>query len=159
METRKEKAVRLFKEGFNCSQSVFAAYSDLYGIDEKTALKLSSSFGAGMGRMREVCGTCSGMFLIAGLESGATEGKDSVGKKENYDMVQMLAAEFRKRNGSIICKELLGLVQPQVSAAEFKETTPEERTTEYYKKRPCVQLVEDAAEILESMILQEKLNK
>ena len=67
MESRKEKAVRLFQEGFNCSQAVFAAYSDIYGIDEKTALRLASSFGAGMGRMREVCGTCSGMFLVAGL--------------------------------------------------------------------------------------------
>ena len=157
METRKEKAVRLFKEGFNCSQSVFAAYSDIYGIDEKTALRLSSSFGAGMGRMREVCGTCSGMFLIAGLESGATEGKDSTGKKENYDMVQMLAEEFRKRNGTIICKELLGLSSPQVTAAEFKDTKPEERTAAYYKKRPCVQLVEDAADILESTILKGKI--
>lgn len=158
-ECRKEKAVRLFKEGFNCAQSVFAAYSDLYGIDEKTALRLSSSFGAGMGRMREVCGTCSGMFLIAGLESGTTEGRDSEGKKANYDMVQMLADEFRKRNGTIICKELLGLVEPQVvSAAEFKETTPEERTKEYYKKRPCVQLVEEAADILEKTILKNKKN-
>lgn len=155
MESRKEKAVMLFKEGYNCSQSVFAAYSDIYGIDEKTALRLSSSFGAGIGRMREVCGTCSGMFLIAGLISGSTEGKDAAGKKKNYDMVQMLAEEFRKRNGSIICRELLGLDKEEVSAAEFKETKPEARTSEYYKKRPCVELVRQAAEILESTILKE----
>lgn len=156
MESRKEKAVRLFQEGFNCSQAVFAAYSDIYGIDEKTALRLASSFGAGMGRMREVCGTCSGMFLVAGLESGATEGKDAAGKKQNYDMVQMLAEEFRKRNGTIICRELLGLDTPQVTAAEFKDTKPEERTTAYYQKRPCVKLVEEAAEILETTILKER---
>ena len=159
MESRKEKAVRLFQEGFNCSQAVFAAYSDIYGIDEKTALRIASSFGAGMGRMREVCGTCSGMFLVAGLESGATEGKDAAGKRQNYDMVQMLAEEFRKRNGTIICRELLGLDNPQVMAAEFKDTKPEERTTAYYQKRPCVKLVEEAAEILENTILKEHLAK
>lgn len=159
MESRKEKAVRLFKEGFNCAQSVFAAYSDLYGMDEDTALRISSSFGAGMGRMREVCGTCSGMFLVAGLESGSTTGKDIEGKKQNYDMVQLLAEEFKKRNGTIICKELLGLANPQVTTVEFKETQPEARTESYYAKRPCVQLVEDAAEILESTILKEKCKK
>lgn len=158
MKSRKEKAVKLFKEGFNCSQAVFAAYSDLYGMDEETALRLSCSFGAGMGRMREVCGTCSGMFLVAGMESGITEGKDSEGKKQNYDMVQLLADEFRRRNGTIICKELLGLDQPQVTAAEFKETKPEERTENYYRKRPCVQLVEDAADILENTILKDRFN-
>ena len=156
MGSRKEKAVELFKQGFNCSQSVFAAYSDLYGIDDETALRISSSFGAGMGRMREVCGTCSGMFLVAGLESGATEGGDAAGKQANYAMVQMLAEEFRKRNGTIICRELLGLDTPQVTAAEFKETKPEERTDAYYKKRPCVKLVEEAAEILESTILKDR---
>jgi len=161
METRKQKAVRLFKEGYNCSQAVFAAYSDIYGIDEETALRLASSFGAGMGRMREVCGTVSGMFLVAGLETGATEGKDVEGKQHNYDTVQMLADEFRNRNGSIICKELLGLVpskeeKAQLHAAEFTDTKPMERTKEYYKKRPCVQLVEDAADILEQTILKNK---
>ncbi|SET15221.1 C-GCAxxG-C-C family protein [[Clostridium] polysaccharolyticum] len=156
MKSRKDKAVELFKEGFNCSQAVFAAYSDLYGMDKETALKIASSFGAGMGRMREVCGTCSGMFLVAGLESGATEGKDTAGKKQNYDMVQMLAEEFRKRNGTIICRELLGLDQPQVTAAEFKDTAPQERTAQYYEKRPCVKLVEEAAQILESTILKER---
>lgn len=155
MESRKEKAVQLFKEGYNCSQSVFAAYSDLYGIDQETALRLSSSFGAGIGRMREVCGTCSGMFLVAGLISGATDGKDTVGKKRNYDMVQMLADEFRKQNGTIICRELLGLDKGQVTAAEFKDTKPEARTDEYYKKRPCVKHVEQAAEILENTILKD----
>lgn len=156
MESRKEKAVGLFKQGYNCSQSVFAAYSDLYGIEDETAFRISSSFGAGMGRMREVCGTCSGMFLVAGLESGATEGRDAAGKQANYAMVQMLAEEFRKRNGTIICRELLGLGTPQVTAAEFKETKPEERTDAYYKKRPCVRLVEEAAEILESTILKDR---
>lgn len=165
MESRKDRAVELFHKGFNCSQSVFAAYSDLYGIDEETALRLSCSFGAGMGRMREVCGTCTGMFLVAGLESGTVEGKDAEGKKNNYDMVQMLAEEFRKKNGTIICRELLGLSQPketegeQVVAAEFKDTKPEERTRAYYEKRPCVKLVEEAAEILENTILKSRFER
>lgn len=94
--------MQLFKEGYNCSQAVFAAYCDLYNMDQETALKVSSSFGGGMGRMREVCGAVSGMFLIAGLETGSVDGKDQEGKKHNYDVVQQLAEEYKKENGSII---------------------------------------------------------
>lgn len=144
MGERSEKAVALFKQGYNCSQSVFAAFADRYGMDEETALKVSSSFGGGMGRMREVCGTVSGMFMVAGLETGATEGRDVAGKKHNYDVVQQLAAEFKKKNRTIICRELLGL-----DSKENTVTTPEARTEEYYKKRPCVELVRQSAEILE----------
>lgn len=169
-ESRKEKAVRLFKEGYNCSQSVFAAYADKYGIDEETALKLSASFGGGMGRMREVCGAVSGMFLVAGLETGTADGKDAAGKKANYDMVQALAAEYKKENGSIICKELLGLVpmpgeqekekgDSELEAAQFTDTKPEERTQEYYKKRPCVELVQQACEIMDKMLFTGKEEK
>lgn len=157
MESRKEKAVKLFKEGYNCAQSVFAAYSDLYGIDEKTALRLSSSFGAGMGRMREVCGAVSGMFLIAGLETGAIDGKDVSGKKHNYEVVQKLAEIYRKKNGSIICKELLGLDR-QITAEQLKDTTPEARTPQYYKKRPCPQLIYNAAEIIETVLLNDNVS-
>lgn len=156
METRKEKAIHLFKEGYNCSQSVFAAYSDLYGIDLKTALKLSSSFGGGMGRMREVCGAVSGMFLIAGLETGTTEGSDVEGKKYNYDIVQQMAKDFKEKNGSIICKELLGLKKSNI---EFNETTPENRTQTYYQKRPCIRLVEDAADIIEKRLLNKQTKR
>lgn len=173
METRKEKAIRLFKEGYNCSQAVFVAYADKYGIDEDTALRLSASFGGGMGRMREVCGAVSGMFMVAGLETGATDGKDIEGKKANYDMVQKMAEVYRKENGSIICKELLGLVPmstdnaqaflsteqsltkengTEVKAAEFTDTQPEARTENYYKKRPCVELVGQACDIIESVL-------
>ncbi len=166
-ETRKEKAMRLFKEGYNCSQAVFAAYADKYGIEEDMALKLSASFGGGMGRMREVCGAVSGMFLVAGLETGTADGKDVAGKKANYDMVQALAEEYRKENGSIICKELLGLVPMKkekeqsaegtdVVAAPFTDTQPEARTEEYYKKRPCAELVGQACEILDQILFSEK---
>lgn len=142
-ETRKEKAVRLFKEGFNCSQAVFCAFCDEYNIDMETGLKLSASFGGGMGRMREVCGAVSGMFMVAGLETGSVNVKDNDAKQYNYEIVQKLADEYKKQNGSIICRELLGLT---VSSTDVK---PEERTETYYKKRPCVKLVEMAVEILE----------
>ena len=154
MKSRVEKAERLFREGYNCSQSVFAAYCDLYGIDEETALKLSASFGGGMGRMREVCGAVSGMFLIAGMETGATEGKDSEGKKYNYDTVQFLAEKFREKNGSIVCRELLGLSEKKPEG--YKETKPEDRTEQYYKKRPCVEVVKTATEFIEEYLLEKK---
>ncbi len=144
MEGRKEKAVRLFKEGYNCSQAVFAVFADRYGIDEKLALKLASSFGGGMGRMRETCGTVTGMFMVAGMETGSDDSKDKEKKAHNYQVVRELADDFRLENGSIICRELLGLDK------ETKEShIPAERTTEYYKKRPCVELVAQAVEIVE----------
>jgi C_GCAxxG_C_C family probable redox protein len=98
--------------------------------------------------MREVCGAASGMFILAGLQTGTVDPKDSRGKEYNYQVVQQLAAEFRKRNGSIICGELLGLRKPaEQITVQFTDTKPEERTPEYYKKRPCVKMVEEAARI------------
>ena len=149
MKSRKEQAVALFKEGYNCSQSVFVTYADLFDMDRDTALKVSASFGAGIGRMREVCGAACGMFMVAGMLTGQTEGKDQASKKRNYDMVQLLAEEFKKENGgTYICRELLqraGAVQ----AASSGDTTPEARTEEYYKKRPCLKTIEGAAELVE----------
>ena len=142
MEERIEKAIGLFKEGYNCSQSVVAAFADLYGFTNEQALKMSASFGGGIGRMRQTCGAACGLFMLAGLETGCTEGKDREGKEANYKVVQELAEEFRKRNGSLICAELLGLSKTAPTPA-----TPEARTTEYYKKRPCVKMVEEAARI------------
>lgn len=141
-EDRVKKAVELFKSGYNCSQSVVAAFADLYDLDEKTALRLSASFGGGIGRMRQTCGAACGMFLLAGLESGSPDAEDREGKAHNYAVVQQLAARFKEENGSLICSELLGLPgsTPVVS-------TPEARTAEYYKKRPCAMMVETAARI------------
>ena len=153
METRTEQAVALFTEGFNCSQSVFAAYADLLGMDKETALRVSASFGGGIGRMREVCGAANGMFLAAGMLTGSIEGKDQTAKKNNYEVVQRLAAEFKKENGgTYICRELLGLGKEGNKAA-FGDTTPEARTEEYYKKRPCLEIVRGAAAIVERMLL------
>ena len=142
MEKRIEKAVELFKEGYNCSQSVVAAFADMYGFTNEQALKMSASFGGGIGRMRQTCGAACGLFMLAGLETGCTEGKYREGKENNYKVVQALAEEFRKRNGSLICAELLGLSKTAPTPA-----TPEARTAEYYKKRPCVKMVEEAARI------------
>lgn len=151
-ERRVDKAVRLFKEGYNCSQAVFGAFADKYGMDEATALKLSSSFGGGMGRMREVCGAVSGMALVVGLETGSADGSDKDQKAYNYQVMRELADEFKKENGSIICRELLGLdktVDEKTKQEMIGSNKPQERTGEYYKKRPCVELVAQAAEILE----------
>lgn len=150
MEKRIEKATALFKEGYNCSQSVVAAFADLYGFTHEQALKMSASFGGGIGRMRQTCGAACGLFMLAGLESGCTDGKDREGKEANYKLVQQFAEEFRKRNGSLICAELLGLAKNAPTP-----TTPEARTAEYYKKRPCVKMVEEAARIF-AEFLKEK---
>ncbi len=139
---RIEKAVSLFKEGFNCSQSVVAAFADKYGFTHEQALRMSASFGGGIGRMRETCGAACGLFLLAGLETGAVEGADRDGKARNYAVVQELAEEFKHRNGALRCADLLGLSQKEPVVS-----TPEARTAQYYAKRPCVKMVEEAARI------------
>ena len=142
IQERVDKAVALFKQGFNCSQSVFAACADLYGIsDPQLALRLSASFGGGIGRMRQTCGAACGMFLLAGLQNGSATVGDAEGKKKNYALVQDLAAQFQAENGSMICAELLGIAQ------QPQNPTPEARTEAYYKKRPCVEMVASAVRI------------
>ena len=150
---RKEQAMAYFKEGYNCAQSVFLAFSDLTGFDQKTALRLTAPFGGGIGRQREVCGAVSGMCMTAGALFGYDDLDDKAAKAAHYKMIQELCAEFRKRaGGSIICRDLLG--------AEGRDTTaePAERTEAYYKKRPCVELVGEAADILEGWIEAHKKN-
>ena len=142
MEERIEKAVCLFKEGYNCSQSVVAAFADMYGFTPEQAFRMAASFGGGIGRMRETCGAACGLFLVAGLETGAIEGADRQGKAANYALVQELAEEFKRRNGALRCADLLGL-----SKKEPVVSTPEVRTDQYYAKRPCVKMVEEAARI------------
>ena len=141
VKERAEKAKAYFLDGYNCSQSVFMAYADLFDLDVELASKLASSFGGGMGRLREVCGTCTGMFMVASMAIPA-DNKDADAKKANYALVQQVAEDFRKENGSIICRELLGLDHKK------DEPTPSPRTAEYYKKRPCAVLVGDAARIV-----------
>ena len=141
-EDRVSEAVALFKSGFNCSQSVVAAFADKLGLSRQQALLVSASFGGGIGRMRETCGAACGIFLLAGLKYGTTDSKDSEGKGENYRIVQELAEQFKQENGWLKCRDLLGL------DTDGKEThTPEARTSAYYAKRPCVKIVEAAARI------------
>lgn len=149
-ENRIQRAVELFKSGYNCSQSVVAAFADLYGFTEEQALRMSASFGGGIGRMRQTCGAACGMFLLAGLDTGAVDAEDRAGKSHNYEVVQQLAEKFRAENGSLICAELLGLS----TTATHRDTQAEPRTDLYYKKRPCVEMVETAARIFANYLRQ-----
>ena len=152
IESRAQRAVDLFKQGFNCSQAVFASCADIYGItDEKLALRLSAAFGGGMGRMRLVCGAASGMFMLAGLHNGSATPHDNEGKMANYAFVQQLAGEFKAKYGSLICAELLGLAPKGTTMeylpAEALRPKPAERTPEYYQKRPCPEMIAEAVRI------------
>ena len=159
LEERVVKAGRLFKEGgYNCCQAVVLAYCDLFGMDEKTAASLSSGFGGGMGRMREVCGSVSGMVMLSGMLSPADNPSDKAGRTANYALVQEVAGEFRNINGSIICRELLGLdKKPAEGQATSESPVPSDRTTEYYKKRPCEELVKISARIIGERIKNTKV--
>lgn len=141
-----DEACRLFAEGYNCAQAVFTAFTDVTGMDRALAVRLSSSFGAGMGRMREVCGACSAMFMVAGIVYGPAEICPDTEKAEHYKRIQQLAAEFRAEHQTIICRELLkGL-------AVTDTPVPEKRTAQYYKARPCIRFVETAARILDNYL-------
>lgn len=142
IELRKQKAISYFESGYNCSQSVFMAYSELYGIDTDTAARLATSFGGGMGRLREVCGAVSGMFMILGLHYPFTVTTDKEIKKTNYKAVQRTANLFKAEMGSYICADLLKIKhEPQAPESS-------DRTEEYYEMRPCSRCVALAAEIV-----------
>ena len=142
------EAEKNFASGMNCAQSVFVAFCDVTGFDRETAMKLSSSFGGGMGRLREVCGTCSAMFMVAGLLYGLGEGFTHEDKACHYRRIQELAARFSEKHGTIVCRELLkGL-------AVTSDPEPERRTEQYYKVRPCIKFVRTAAEILDAYIAE-----
>ncbi len=148
-EERIRRAEELFMQGFNCSQSVVAAFADIYGYTEEQALKLSAGFGGGIGRMRLTCGAACGMFTLAGMHSGSTTPGDREGKSACYKVVQELAARFTEEHGSLACSELLKLKKGAPLSYEASE-----RTAEYYRTRPCVnQIIFTAkiyAEFLES---------
>lgn len=156
IDERVEKAKRLFKEeGYNCCQAVVLAYNDIFGIDTATAAAMASGFGGGMGRMREVCGSVSGMVMLAGLIAPASDPSIKIDRTRNYALVQDVAGEFKRQNGSIICKELLGLSPAGSPEAVPKLESPEpsDRTPEYYKKRPCEELVGISARIIGEKII------
>lgn len=149
MSEKSEKAKELFKQGYNCSQAVLGVFCEELGLDFDTAIKIASSFGGGMGRMREVCGTVSGMFMAAGLAYCTKENN----KAEQYKIVQELARRFKEKNGSIICRELLEGIETSTLP------TPSERTESYYKKRPCIELVGDSVEIFEEFLKENSAQK
>lgn len=148
--SRKEQAMQYFLDGYNCSQCIILTFQDIIekysDVDIRTALKIASPFGGGMGRLREVCGSVSAMFMVLGYIEGYDEPKDYEGKKLLYEHIQELARQYEEANGSIVCRELLGL------NVKHQDATPEKRTEEYYKSRPCTEKIGSAAEILEGYL-------
>ena len=150
MLDRVQKAKDNFLKGYNCAQSVFLAYADLVGMTEEEAAKLSSPFGAGFGRMREVCGTVSAMTLLLGFLEGNADPNDQEGKTRIYARERELAELFLREQKSIVCRDLLGLEK-----GEEEPPAPSVRTMEYYESRPCLNCVETAARIIEQELLSE----
>lgn len=147
---RGEAAMGYFKQGYNCAQAVFLAFGELTGMDETTAARLVSSFGGGMGRMREVCGAVSGALAVLGLVNGYSDPTDNAGKMRHYEDVREFAERFKTQTGSgtIICRELLEGARVDSTAGG----NPEARTEAYYKKRPCGELCAIAADVLDGML-------
>ena len=143
---RGKLAERNFKDGCNCTQAVLLAFSDRTGLDAETAMRIASGFGGGMARMREVCGAVSGMFMAAGLILGDDGVPSHEHKRALYAQLQALAAQFRAENGSLLCRELLSGTRTAPGGI------PEERTEQYYRKRPCAELCRCAAELLEQYL-------
>ena len=148
MEDRAQKAKELFMSGYNCSQAVVGAFADLFGMDTNTAMRFAEGLGGGMGRMRLTCGAVSAMSLIAGLKMSKGEACDVKTRSEIYEKVRQMADEFKEKNGSIICAELLGIALPADNGS-----SPEKRTEQFYKKRPCADCVYDCAKIIEKHLL------
>lgn len=142
MGLRAERAKTLFESGYNCAQSVLLAFGPDAGLDEKTAAALASSFGGGMGRLREVCGALTASFMVLGLIYGDYPPNNTQAKAEHYRRVQELAAAFCKANGTLLCRELLD------RPAGPDHYVPQERTPEYYAERPCASIIANAAETL-----------
>lgn len=140
-QTYGERARALFKEeGYNCAQAVFLAFSDVTGIADPLAARLTSSLGGGMGRLREVCGAVSGCFLVLGTVMGPEDPCHHAAKSEHYTVIQEAAAMFKNYNGSYVCRELLGL-------AGASKPIPELRSEAYYERRPCDEYVAIGAAI------------
>lgn len=141
---RGQKAAELFKQGYNCAQAVAVAYCDLTGQTPKEAAMMASSFGGGLGRQREICGAVSGMALVLGMLEGYYEPEDNEGKKNQYALIQKLSDIFRQEAGSILCRDIL--------KTQDTSPTPQLRSPEYYKMRPCERMVYLAADILEEYL-------
>lgn len=147
IEERAKQAINNFNAGYNCAQSVFLTYSDLFDLDWETAKSMSVSFGGGMGRMREICGTISAMCMLVGFRYPVVDPQDQKARTRNYAMVQKMAALFKEKYGTIVCRDLL-----PAAAASKKDPAPSLRTPEYYAKRPCGRYVAEAARIAGRML-------
>lgn len=147
-ESRVAYADSLFRGGYNCAQSVFAAYADLFGMDRTTALKMSSAMGGGIGRMREICGAVSAMAMLAGLKEGNDDPENEEAKAHIYALVRDMSGKFKEKEGTLICRELLGIEGMEESAK------PTVRTPAFYATRPCARLIAEAAEIIEEILLE-----
>jgi C_GCAxxG_C_C family probable redox protein len=145
MSARVEKAVLLFKQGFNCSQSIAATYGEQFGLSREQGLKLGSGFGGGMGAMAETCGAVTGAFMVLGLKYGSNCASDKEAKLNTYLLVREFAKKFKDRNGSILCKDLIGC---DISTAEGYQAAKEKG----FFSTVCPKIVQDAAEILEEML-------
>ncbi len=146
--SRADRAEELFRSGYNCAQSVFAAFADVVGMSVEEAAQLASPFGAGFGKIREVCGAVSGMTMVMGKAAGYSDPGDYEGKKALYALIQRMCAEFEEKEGSLICRELLGLQKGE----DIGE--PAVRTEEYYQSRPCIGACRTAAEIAEKVLAE-----
>ncbi|MDD5895914.1 MAG: C-GCAxxG-C-C family protein [Prevotellaceae bacterium] len=150
-EERIRRAEELFVSGYNCSQAVVAAFADLFGFTEEQGLKLSAGMGGGMGRLRMTCGAVSGMAILAGMDCGSADASDREGKSANYKVVQELCERFKSEHQSLICAELLNIRKGAPLSYEASE-----RTAEYYKTRPCVNMVVTAAKIFADYLDEKK---
>lgn len=154
--TRRETAEKYFVDGYSCAQAVVKTFADITGFDGEQAMRLCASFGGGMGRLREVCGAVSGMFIVEGLLEGYFDpsADDAQAQKaEHYKRIQELAKRFKERNSSIVCRELLG------ARAASTNPTPDARTPEFYRTRPCARMCGDAAEVLEQFLKERGIIK
>ena len=150
LEARVQRAVDNFMQGYGCCQSVVAAFADLYNLDDTMAKRIAAGFGGGVGRMRMMCGSVSGIVILAGLDRGQIDGADRKGKSMCYKVVQELLDEFKVQNGSVVCAELLGLKGHEKAQSSYVASP---RTAEYYKTRPCAAKVESAARIFAEYLM------
>ena len=145
------QAAQLFLDGYNCAQAITVAFSDVTGLDKDFSARMASSFGGGIGRLREVCGAVRGMVMVAGILYGYDENSEESAKKEHYTLVQKLANEFKEEVGSIVCRDILK--NPP------SDPNPTPRTEELYKQRPCARMVMVAAKILDEYIQEHPISK
>lgn len=147
MGKRADKAREMFLQGYNCCQAVVGAFAALYGFDAETAMKIAEGFGGGLGRMRLTCGAVSAMAMVAGMKMSHGKAGDLQRRGDIYAVVRQMVGEFKEQNGTIVCAELLGISMPKDSSP-----VPEERTPEYYKRRPCPDKIHQCGLLIEKYL-------